>query len=120
MRVQRIGLEDHRDLALGGRKRLYIPIADGDAAGRYVFEARDDPQKRGFSATRGTDKNDELSVLDVQINVVQNLDGTKGLVQFCKFQTSHYLLPSGKLAVSTSALIFHPFGRGAVLVISTS
>ncbi len=63
VRVERVGLEDHGDLALArAATRLTPPAVDQDVAGGGVLEAGDDAQKRGLAAAGGADEDAELAV----------------------------------------------------------
>ena len=75
MRIERIGLEHHRDFALGGRERVDEPVADENVAGGRRVEPGDHPQKRRFAAARGADQHDELAVLDRKVDVAQHARG---------------------------------------------
>ncbi|MNZ63644.1 hypothetical protein D3C78_817950 [compost metagenome] len=120
MRIKRIGLEDHGDLALGWRQRADIAIADGDGARCDVLETGDDAQQRRFSAARGADENDEFAVFDLKIDVMQHMNGAERLVEVFEFQTSHHLLPLSEPVVATISCLFQPSGKGIALLMATS
>jgi hypothetical protein len=67
MRVERVALKHHRDVAIARRELVGDGAADQDLAFADVLEARDHPQRRRFSASRRADENDELAVVDGQI-----------------------------------------------------
>ena len=77
MRVERVVLEYHRDVALLGRDVVDDAIADRDLAARDAFEAGDHPEQRRFSAARRPDQGDELAVDDIDADAVQDLDGAE-------------------------------------------
>jgi hypothetical protein len=60
VRVQRVVLEHHGDVALGRFELVHHLVADGDLAGRDFLEAGDHAQQRGFAAARGADDHDEF------------------------------------------------------------
>ena len=68
VRIKRVGLEHHRQAALGGRQcrvaslpsMLICPPDD-------ILEPGDQAQKRGLAAARGADEHDELALLDGQV-----------------------------------------------------
>ena len=68
MRVERIVLEHHRDVAVLGRHVVDDVAADRDLAVRDVLEAGDHAQRRGLAAARRADQNDEFMVLDIEID----------------------------------------------------
>jgi hypothetical protein len=65
--IERIGLKDHRDLAVARIKVGHIPVADEDLAARRQFKTGDHPQRGGLSAAGRADEDDELSGGDLQI-----------------------------------------------------
>ena len=69
VRIERIGLEHHRQPALGRRLVGHVRAVELDDAGRRVLEPGDQPQQRGLAAARGADEDDELAVLDVEVDV---------------------------------------------------
>ena len=71
--VERVGLEHHRDAALGGGKRVHPLAPDDEFAGGDVLEARDEAQQGGLAATRRADEDHELLILDVEVDAVDRL-----------------------------------------------
>ena len=67
MRIERIGLEHHRQTALGGRHFGRVAAVDHDLAVAHVLEPGDETQERRLAATRGTDEDHELAVVDFQV-----------------------------------------------------
>ncbi len=90
MRIERVGLEHHGDLALGRRHVVDLAPADGDLAGRDPLQPGDQAQKRRFPATRRPDKDDELAILHVEIDVVEDLRRPEGLVDAVERHIGHY------------------------------
>ena len=81
VRIERVGLEHHRDAALRRRASLTTRSADPDfAAGRFL-EAGDHPQQRRFAAARRADEDDELAVDDLEVDVLEDADGAERLVR---------------------------------------
>ncbi|MCY1364441.1 hypothetical protein D9M69_512420 [compost metagenome] len=72
MRVERVGLEDHRDAPFARWQRIDALFAHRDRAARHVFQACDHAQKRRLAATRRPEEDDELACLDGQRDVVQH------------------------------------------------
>ena len=64
VRVERVALEDHRDVPLLGRQLGHVPAADQQAAARRGLQPGDHPQHRALAAARRSDQHDELAVLD--------------------------------------------------------
>ncbi len=89
VRVERIGLEHHRNAAVGGRNRVDQRPVDADlAAGRRV-EARDLAQQRGLATPRGPDEDDELAVENVKIDAAQHVDRTERLGNLFERDPAH-------------------------------
>src|SRR5450759_611253 len=70
VRVQRVVLEDHRDVAVLGLHVGDLAVADQDAAGVDVLEAREHAERGRLATARGADEDEELAVLDVQVERV--------------------------------------------------
>src|SRR5690606_29520642 len=88
VRVQRVGLEDHRDVAV-----LRCPLVDtlaGDAQFTVgdVLETGDHVERGGFSAPGRADEDDELAVGDLEIHVA---DGLRSVRIFLRHLVEHDL-----------------------------
>ncbi len=66
VRVERVVLEDHRDVAILGRDVVDEALADEDVAARLLFEPGDHAKGGRLAATGGSDEHEELFVLDLQ------------------------------------------------------
>ncbi len=62
VRIERIVLEDHGDVAIGRLDIVDDAAADLHLAFGNAFKTGDHAQQRGFAAARGTDKHDEFAV----------------------------------------------------------
>ena len=71
VRVERVVLEDHRDVAVLGIDGGDVAVADPDASGVQRFQPGHHPQRGRLAASGRTDQNDELAVADFQIEAVQ-------------------------------------------------
>ena len=69
VRIERVGLEHHGELALGRRLAGHVAAVDVDRAAAGVLQPGDQPQQRGLAAARRADEDDELAVLDVEVDV---------------------------------------------------
>ena len=69
VRVERVVLEHHRDVAALWREIVYDAIADPHDAVSDVLEAGDHPQRGGLAATRRADQDHELAVRDLEIGL---------------------------------------------------
>jgi hypothetical protein len=70
MRVERIGLEHHGDVAVLRCDVGDVLLADVDGARAHRLEAGQHPQRGRLAASRGTDEDHELAVLDGQVERV--------------------------------------------------
>ncbi|MPN25105.1 hypothetical protein SDC9_172512 [bioreactor metagenome] len=69
MRVQRVVLEHHRDVAVFRRNVVDHPVADLDRPLGNVFQPGDHAQRGGFAAARGADEDHEFTVADFEVDV---------------------------------------------------
>ena len=79
VRIERVGLKDHGDAALGRRHRRHFPSFYPDAAAGGVFESGDDPQQSRLAAAGGPDENDELAILHLEVDSPYDLDRSEPL-----------------------------------------
>jgi hypothetical protein len=70
VRVERVVLEDHRDVAVLGREVGDVAVTDPDLAAVDLFEAGEHAQGGGLAAAGGADEDEELAVLDVDVELV--------------------------------------------------
>ena len=70
MRVQRVVLEDHRDVALFRLLTGDVAVADEDASAVDIFEPGEHAQGGRLSAAGGSDEDEELAVLDLEVELV--------------------------------------------------
>ena len=70
MRVERVALEDHRDVAVLRRDVVDDALADLEDALGDLLETRDHAKRRRLPAAGGADEHHELPVLDLQVEVV--------------------------------------------------
>ena len=66
VRVERVRLEHHGDVAVFGRHVVDDPLADEDAPRGDLFQPRQQPQRGGLAAARRADQHQELLVFDIQ------------------------------------------------------
>ena len=70
VRVQRVALEDHRDVAILGGHVVDHPVADAEFAGGDLLEPGDHPQAGGLAAAGRTDQDHVLAVRDLEVQVI--------------------------------------------------
>ena len=69
VRVQRVVLEHHGDVAVAGGDVVDHAVADAQLPGRDRFEPRHHAQGRALAAAGGPDENDELAVFHRQVQI---------------------------------------------------
>ena len=89
VRVQRVALEDHGDVAVLGGDVVDDPVADGERALGDLLEAGDHAQRGGLAAARRADQDHELPVLDLEVQVVDRDDLTEALPDVVERDRSH-------------------------------
>ncbi len=92
MRIKRIILEDHGDVAVLGRHIVHQVAADLELAAGNLFQPGDHPERRRFAATRRPDENDEFLVGDLQVDVMDDSQRAVGFVQFLECNAGHQVL----------------------------
>ena len=70
VRIQRVVLENHRDISVLGDDVVHQVAVDVQLAFGDVLKTRDHAQSGGLTAAGRTDQNDEFLVLDVQVDVM--------------------------------------------------
>ncbi|OIQ68661.1 hypothetical protein GALL_497430 [mine drainage metagenome] len=79
MRIERIVLEHHGNVALFGLNIVDDAVADGNRPGSDVFEPGQHPQQGRFAAAGGADQHDKGAVLDRDGHAVQDFKAGKRL-----------------------------------------
>ncbi len=89
VRVQRVALEHHRDVAILGLDVVDDAIADADVAVRRILEPRDHPEGGGLPAARRPEKHEEFVVLGLEIEVAHRNDIPEALRHMVEHDPSH-------------------------------
>ena len=76
VRVERVALKYHGDVAILRRHVVHQLAVDAKRAGRDFFQAGDHAQRGRLAAARRPDQHDELAILDLQVEVVDRLEAT--------------------------------------------
>ena len=79
VRIERVVLEYHGDVALFRRHAIDNALADADLAGGDVLEPRDHAQERRLAAARRSHQHDEFAVIDEHVDAVDYFGRSKGL-----------------------------------------
>ena len=74
MRIERVGLEHHRQAALGRRHVDHVLAVDQDLPAGDVLKSGDQAQQRGLAAAGRPDEHHEGAVLDIQIGILDDVD----------------------------------------------
>ena len=98
MRVERVVLEDHRDVAVLGLELVDPTAADADLAGADLLEPRDHPESGRFAAARRPDQNDELLVGDAEIDAGNRHDLPESLGEPAQLDRRHSCPPGPRAA----------------------
>ena len=89
VRIERVGLEHHREPALRGTDIGHVLAVDQDLSGGDVLEAGDEAQKRRLAAAGRADEHRELAVLDIEIDAVDDADGAERLAHVLQLNAAH-------------------------------
>ena len=73
VRVERIALEDHRDVALLRGQVVDDALADPDLSTADLLEPGEHAQRRRLAAPGGADEHHQLAVADLQVEIVDGL-----------------------------------------------
>src|SRR6185295_2805334 len=73
VRIERVVLEHHGDIAVLGLEVVNHPIADSDLARGDGLQPRHHAQQRRLAAARGSEDDDELAVFDLHRHAVDHL-----------------------------------------------
>ena len=94
VRVERVVLEHHGDVAVLGLDLVDDAPVDRDRPAADVLEAGDHAQERGLSAARRADQHHEFAMRDVERKRLQHLERAEGFRHLPKGDRSHgYLGP---------------------------
>jgi hypothetical protein len=70
VRVERVVLEHHGDVAIRGSDVVDHAVADGDPAAGDLLQAGHHPQRGGLATARRADQDHELAVADLEIELL--------------------------------------------------
>ena len=98
--VERVVLEDHRDVALLRRHVADVAIADVDGARIDLFQTGEHPERGRLARARRSHEDHELPVVDIEVESVDRRRFRSGVEPGC-LDVSHLsqrspLLPAGK------------------------
>ena len=91
VRIERVVLEDHRDVALRGVERADRPVAEVDLARADVLDAGDHLQRRRLAAARRSEQRQQLAVGAGETQVPDGLDRPVALADSLEPDAGHAL-----------------------------
>src|SRR5207244_9752008 len=104
VRIERVVLEHHGDVALGRLDLVDDASADIDLAAGDGFQPRDHAQQRGLAAAGGADQHAELAVADLEIDALDGVEAAGiGLADVPQGYVGHFTFPSGPGRARTAA-----------------
>src|SRR5207248_10710125 len=87
MRVERVALEDHGDVAVPRGDVVDDALADPEHALADLLQAGDHPERGRLAAAGGPDEHHELLVLNLQI---QRIDGARAVRVHLRYSVERY------------------------------
>ena len=92
VRVERVVLEHHRDVAVPLQDVVDPLAADVEIAGRDVLEPGDHPQRGGLPAAGGPDEHEQLGLRDLERQLLDRLEPVREpLAELVQDDFSHVL-----------------------------
>ena len=92
MRIKRVGLKHHGQVALAGAHLVDRPAADGDMAAGLALQTGDNAQQGRFATARRPNQGEKFTVANVQIDVTQDPRRAKALGDVLKGDAGHEIL----------------------------
>src|SRR5579883_3378409 len=89
VRIERVILKDHRDVALFRWQMIDDPVADANLPGGDVFKSRDHAQQCGLAAAGRPDQHDEFAIAYRNVDAVNDACRTEGFAHLADFDRSH-------------------------------
>ncbi len=90
VRIEGVGLEDHRNVAVGRRRPGHFLAADDDLAAVGMIEAGEDAQQRTLAAAGRADQRDEFARLDLEADALEDGVVTEGFGDAGKGERAHW------------------------------
>ncbi len=104
VRIERVVLEHHGDVALFRRHVVDHALANHDVASGYLLQPGDHAKKRRLPAARRADENDEFAVGDINVYAVNDFNRAEGLTDFAQCHRCHWsLVPHSLFAAQMRA-----------------
>ena len=74
VRIERVVLENHGDVAIFRRNIVDRAAVDGDVAAGDFLQPGDHPQRGGLPAAGRSDEDDEFLIVDLEVGVIDGFD----------------------------------------------
>ncbi|MNT67085.1 hypothetical protein D3C72_2052020 [compost metagenome] len=97
MRVQRVALEHHGEVALARGLVGDVAAVEHERAAVDILQPRDQAQQRGLAAARGADEDDELALLDGEVDALDGAVLTKEFLDAAQLKVGHSSAPKNRL-----------------------
>ena len=89
VRIERVGLKDHRDIAIRRGDAGNVAAAEDDFAAVGMVKAGEDAQKRALAAAGRADQGDELAGLNIKIDAFEDGVAAEGFGDAAKRERTH-------------------------------
>ncbi|MNK93904.1 hypothetical protein D3C87_1140880 [compost metagenome] len=89
VRKQRVRLEHHAQVALGGVHIGHVRAIEPDPPAARPVQAGNQPQQRGLAAARGAEQRDELAARHVEVDAAEHVVLAEALLQVVESQVGH-------------------------------
>jgi hypothetical protein len=80
VRIERVVLEDHGEIAVLRCDVVHDTVADVDLTAARFLQPGDDAQRGRLAAARRPEQNEELAVVDLQVQIVKGRELAEALV----------------------------------------
>ena len=94
MRIERVGLEHHGDVAVGGMRAGYVAACKLDTSLIRVVETGENAQQCALAATRRPDEGDEFALRSFDGNAIEDAVASIGFADVAKDKRAHWLASS--------------------------
>jgi hypothetical protein len=114
VRIQRVVLKHHCDVARARWQILDRRFADRDVARGRGFETRDHAQERRLAAAGRSDEHHEFTGFDIEIDAVDDFGRAESFYDFFELDVSQAPLAGRRSLCKLRRREFHSLGRRAL------
>ena len=90
VRIKRVGLENHRDLAVGRGDTCDHTAINGNIALGNLLKSGDHPHQSGFAAARRADENDKFAFFRLKTDAIDNRNIAVAFYDAVQFEKGHF------------------------------